>query len=608
MVAVGIVAALTATLLSGTFDGVLRQALGPAEIEQPASSDLVATPIEPEAPGAGEAEVVERVIPVFDLIRVEPTGDAVIAGRGTPNSDVEILSGETVIARQKANQSGEWAAVLDTPLDAGAHDLKVRSKSPDGVELVSEQSVAVSVPQGGEGEVLVVLNQPNAAAEVLQMPETVVEAAPVAAEEVASAPAAPEAPPVAAAPGESPAPALAPGPAVAETPAPESPATDVAAAPAAEPSPANDVAADPSAAAGMQVASAPDAEGPAAGSPTAPVSAPVEGAPETTPLAPAAAPAAAVQEPAAPAATPATADEVAAAAPAPGAAEGVPPAAPAETVAAAEPAPAAPATGTAPPVPAAGGADVASPEPAAPAEPPREVVAAQPATDPAAGPVLEAAPAEATADRPAAPEIAAPAGEEVAALSPADPGAARPAAQVTIEAVELENGERFFAAGAAAPSATLRLYVDGGLADEVRSMESGRWLVDTRLPLEPGAHSVRVDQVAGDGTVLSRAEVPFEILEDLVVGPTEVSGSGSAGAGSGIAGEARVGDAQTIIIRRGDNLWRIARRLYGAGVRYSTIYQANTDQIVNPDLIFPGQVFVLPQGDRNWEPAAPVVQ
>ncbi len=48
------------------------------------------------------------------------------------------------------------------------------------------------------------------------------------------------------------------------------------------------------------------------------------------------------------------------------------------------------------------------------------------------------------------------------------------------------------------------------------------------------------------------------------------------------------------IIRRGDNLWTIARRVYGAGIKYTTIYEANTGQIRNPNRIYPGQVFELP--------------
>jgi nucleoid-associated protein YgaU len=56
-----------------------------------------------------------------------------------------------------------------------------------------------------------------------------------------------------------------------------------------------------------------------------------------------------------------------------------------------------------------------------------------------------------------------------------------------------------------------------------------------------------------------------------------------------------------VIIRRGDNLWRIARRNYGRGVKYEAIFAANRDLIRNPHWIFPGQVFVVPTRDRSWE-------
>jgi nucleoid-associated protein YgaU len=58
-----------------------------------------------------------------------------------------------------------------------------------------------------------------------------------------------------------------------------------------------------------------------------------------------------------------------------------------------------------------------------------------------------------------------------------------------------------------------------------------------------------------------------------------------------------------VIIRRGDNLWRISRRVYGRGVRYTTIYLANQDQIRDPDLILPGQVFSVPSSTPEGEAA-----
>ena len=58
-----------------------------------------------------------------------------------------------------------------------------------------------------------------------------------------------------------------------------------------------------------------------------------------------------------------------------------------------------------------------------------------------------------------------------------------------------------------------------------------------------------------------------------------------------------------VIIRHGDNLWRISRRNYGRGIKYKSIFSANRDQIRNPHWIFPGQVFVVPTRDKNWETA-----
>ena len=50
-----------------------------------------------------------------------------------------------------------------------------------------------------------------------------------------------------------------------------------------------------------------------------------------------------------------------------------------------------------------------------------------------------------------------------------------------------------------------------------------------------------------------------------------------------------------IVVQPGQSLWRLARRAYGSGVRYTVIYQANRDQIRDPDLIYPGQTFAVPE-------------
>ena len=49
-----------------------------------------------------------------------------------------------------------------------------------------------------------------------------------------------------------------------------------------------------------------------------------------------------------------------------------------------------------------------------------------------------------------------------------------------------------------------------------------------------------------------------------------------------------------VVVQPGNSLWRISRRLYGRGVLYTVIYEANKEQIADPDLIYPGQVFKTP--------------
>jgi nucleoid-associated protein YgaU len=61
------------------------------------------------------------------------------------------------------------------------------------------------------------------------------------------------------------------------------------------------------------------------------------------------------------------------------------------------------------------------------------------------------------------------------------------------------------------------------------------------------------------------------------------------------AANAIVRDVDTTKVVRGDSLWRISSQHYGNGVRYKQIYAANAAQIRNPRLIYPGQIFVLPQ-------------
>lgn len=199
-------------------------------------------------------------------------------------------------------------------------------------------------------------------------------------------------------------------------------------------------------------------------------------------------------------------------------------------------------------------------------------------------------------DAPAPSEAAAPA-ESAAEDATGAPSAAP---TVTVDAVETEDS-KVYVAGAGEPNSDVRVYLDNKLVGEARTDSKGRWLLEADSAVAPGEVEVRADQVAPNtGAVTARAEVTFNRADenDIVLRP--VAASGSLGGGEGASGDAVKRQIANIIIRSGDNLWTISQRRYGEGLRYTTIYQANKDQIRDPDLIYPGQVFMMPEGDRNW--------
>ncbi len=149
----------------------------------------------------------------------------------------------------------------------------------------------------------------------------------------------------------------------------------------------------------------------------------------------------------------------------------------------------------------------------------------------------------------------------------------RGAPRLGIASVEYDQAGSMRFAGGAPPGATLRLYVDDRHIGDAVADALGRWALLPENQPSIGRHRLRVDQISpGDGRVLARAEVPFQ-REEL---PAEAFAQ------------------QRIVVQPGNNLWRIARATYGRGTRYTVIYQANKDQIADPNRIFPGQVFALP--------------
>jgi nucleoid-associated protein YgaU len=193
------------------------------------------------------------------------------------------------------------------------------------------------------------------------------------------------------------------------------------------------------------------------------------------------------------------------------------------------------------------------------------------------------------------------------------PGAAKPASgALVVEAVEIDPGGKFHVSGQARPGAALRLYLNDSFITAVTAGSDGRFAVTINEGVAPGNYRVRLDEASGSGNVRARAEVPFSAPEttasvsaqaatskradsaaaqqpQLAAAGTTVLPNGGASSSTVV-----VPKITTTTVSRGDSLWRLSQQSYGAGTRYAVIYKANKEQIRNPNLIYPGQVFVLP--------------
>ena len=145
---------------------------------------------------------------------------------------------------------------------------------------------------------------------------------------------------------------------------------------------------------------------------------------------------------------------------------------------------------------------------------------------------------------------------------------------VSIGIIDYDENGKASASGRAKPGTRLNVYLDDKPAGTVQADNRGEWRLELTQPILPGEHRLRVDEAEAGGKVAGRAEYAF-----VRKPPAE--------------GQVPLGGA--VVVESGNSLWRIARRTYGEGIRYTLIVEANRDQIKDPDMIYPGQVFDLPR-------------
>lgn len=129
-----------------------------------------AKPAAPAAQPAGNAADA----PSFDVVRVNPQGDTVMAGRARPGARIEIYDGDRKIGEVEADRRGEWVFVPETPLAPGNRRLSLIMREKDGNGVPSSSDVIVIVPERGSENQAVAMRVPKegqpGSVEILQRP------------------------------------------------------------------------------------------------------------------------------------------------------------------------------------------------------------------------------------------------------------------------------------------------------------------------------------------------------------------------------------------------------------------------------------------------------
>ncbi len=155
------------------------------------------------------------------------------------------------------------------------------------------------------------------------------------------------------------------------------------------------------------------------------------------------------------------------------------------------------------------------------------------------------------------------------------PGVPSDAGNLVLESVDYDENGNLIISGKADPSAAIRVYIGGKVVGDVTADAAGHWELRPTVVIAPGQYALRIDQLDAAGKVVARVELPFERGEPGAVLEALKKGK--------------------VVIQPGNNLWNIARNIYGSGYSYTVIYEANKDQIRDPNLIYPGQVFATPK-------------
>jgi nucleoid-associated protein YgaU len=181
--------------------------------------------------------------------------------------------------------------------------------------------------------------------------------------------------------------------------------------------------------------------------------------------------------------------------------------------------------------------------------------------------------------------------------TPSPPAGSR----VVIQSVEADAVGGLIAKGSAEPNAAVRLYLNDASVAAAKTQADGRWSLTIKGGMTPGGYLMRADEVNPRGsTVIASVNTPFDYpaapASASPAAPTVASASpGQTPAPS--SADPVIESVQTKRVATGHTLWELSRNYYGDPTRYPVIYEANKWEIHNPNLIYPGQVVVVPKSE-----------
>ncbi|MCD1624410.1 MAG: LysM peptidoglycan-binding domain-containing protein [Paracoccaceae bacterium] len=183
--------------------------------------------------------------------------------------------------------------------------------------------------------------------------------------------------------------------------------------------------------------------------------------------------------------------------------------------------------------------------------------------------------------------------------TPVDPGLR--GTGIALDVISYSDTGDILLQGRGVNAAKVIIYMDNAAVTSVDVDQDGNW--SSGLPnVAPGVYTLRLDEVDSAGKVLSRIETPFK-REDrdevaaLAAAGTPATADSTTGATASDA-EPQSATAppaiRAVTVQPGNTLWAIARENYGEGILFVRLFEANRDRIRDPDLIYPGQVFEIP--------------